>query len=232
MNITTPNNSYHRSTNHIRVLIADDHDLVRSGLRFFLLAFDDLELVGEATTGKQAVQLCDQFRPNVILMDLMMPEMNGVAAIRAIRERCPQVRIIALTNFDNPDLVQEALQAGVTGYLLKNVTAVELASAIRAAYEGQPTLAPEAAQALIDASAPRSPEPDYDLTPREHEVLTLMVDGLSNAEIAEQLVIALSTVKFHVRSIFSKLEVTSRAEAIALAWQRHLVKRGGEPSSV
>jgi len=231
MNITTPNNPYQNSGNRIRVLIADDHDLVRSGLRFFLLAFDDLELVGEATTGEQAVQLCIQSQPNVVLMDLMMPGMNGVAAIRAIRERLQQTRVIALTNFKSPDLVQEALQAGASGYLLKNVTAVELATAIRAAFEGQPTLAPEATQALIDASSDRRPEPDYDLTPREREVLALIVGGLSNAEIAEELVIGLSTVKFHVSSIFSKLEVSSRAEAIALAWQRNLVSRGGNSPS-
>ncbi|MCG3209857.1 MAG: Transcriptional regulatory protein LiaR [Anaerolineae bacterium] len=231
MNLTLPTNPHQDSGNRIRVLIADDHDLVRSGLRFFLLAFDNLELVGEATTGKQAVQLCIQFQPDVVLMDLMMPEMSGIAAIRAIREHRPQTKILALTNFKNPDLVQEALQAGATGYLLKNVTAVELAAAIHAAYEGQRTLSPEATQALIDASV-QPPQPDYGLTLREREVLTLIVEGLNNAEIAEQLVISLSTVKFHVSSIFSKLGVSSRAEAIALAWQHKLVKRRGGPPSV
>lgn len=218
------NTSYPSSGNRIRVLIVDDHDLVRSGLRFFLLAFDSLELVGEAKSGEQAVQLCHQFRPDVVLMDLMMPEMNGVAAIRAIRERHPQTRIIALTNFKDPGLVQEALQAGATGYLLKNVTANELATAIRAAYEGQPTLSPEATQALIDVSS-RPPVQDYGFTQREREVLTLIVDGFSNADIAEKLVISLSTVKFHTSSIFSKLGVSSRSEVIAMAWQHNLVKR-------
>ena len=215
------NTSQQNLGNPIRVLIADDHDLVRSGLRFFLLAFDDLELVGEASSGEMAIQLCAQIQPEVVLMDLMMPGMNGVEAIQVIHERWPFVQIIALTNFKEPHLVQGALQAGTTSYLLKNVTAIELAYAIRAAYHGESTLAPEATQVLIKAT--QSPRPSYNLTPREREILTLIVDGLSNGEIAERLVIGLSTVKFHVSSIFSKLGVSSRAEAIALVWQHRLV---------
>lgn len=218
------------SGNRIRVLIVDDQALVRSGLRYFLLAFDDLELVGEAASGEEAVQLCAQLQPDVVLMDLMMPGMTGAAAIQVICERWPQVRIIALTNFQDAELVQGALKAGATGYLLKNVSAAELADAIRAAHAGQPTLAPEATQVLINA-ATRPPEVGCDLTPREREVLALMAEGLSNPEIAEQLVIGLSTVKFHVSSIFSKLGVTSRAEVIALAWQHDLVTRRGKSPS-
>ncbi len=210
----------------IRVLIVDDQPLVHSGLRFFLLAFDDLELVGEASSGEEAVQLCAQVQPDVVLMDLMMPGMNGAAATRVICERWPQVHVIALTNFQDAELVRGVLEAGATGYLLKNVSAEELAHAIRAAYTGQPTLAPEATQALIHTVI-HPPEPGYDLTPREYEVLTLMVQGLSNADIAARLVIGLSTVKFHVSNILSKLGVTSRAEAVALALQRDLVKRPG-----
>ncbi len=210
----------------IRVLIVDDHALVRSGLRFFLLAFDDLELVGEATSGEEALELCTQVQPDVVLMDLVMPEMNGASATRTICQRWPQTRVIALTNFQDAELVRGALQAGATGYLLKNVSAEELASAIRAAHAGQPTLAPEATQALIE-TVTHPPTPDYDLTPRESEVLGLMVEGLSNAEIAERLVIGLSTVKFHVSNILSKLGVTSRAEAMALALQQRLVPRSG-----
>lgn len=230
--MTEPNITRSSSGNRIRVLVVDDQALVRSGLRNFLLAFDDLELVSEAANGEEAVQLCAQFQPDVVLMDLMMPGMNGAAATRIIRERWPQMRVIALTNFQDAELVQGVLEAGATGYLLKNVSAVELASAIRAAYAGQPTLAPEATQVLIDAATTRPPEVGYDLTPREREVLALMVDGLSNPEIAKQLVIGLSTVKFHVSSILSKLGVTGRAEAITLAWQHDLVtRRGKDPSA-
>ena len=206
----------------IRVLLVDDHAVVRSGLGAFLLAFDDLELVGEAGGGEEAVRLCEQLRPDVVLMDLVMPGMDGAAATRAIRERCPQIQVIALTSFKEQELVQGVLEAGAIGYLLKNVAANELAGAIRAAHAGRPTLAPEAAQALIQAT--REPlSPGHDLTPREREVLALMVEGLSNPEIAKRLVVSPSTVKFHVSSILSKLGVTSRTEAVALAVQHHLV---------
>ena len=210
------------NANPIRVMLVDDHAVVRSGLGAFLLAFDDLELVGEAGGGEEAVRLCERLRPDVVLMDLVMPGMDGAAATRAIRERCPQIQVIALTSFKEQELVQGVLEAGAIGYLLKNVAANELAGAIRAAHAGRPTLAPEAAQALIQAT--REPlSPGYDLTPREREVLALMVEGLSNPEIAERLVLSASTVKFHVSNILSKLGVTSRTEAVALAVQHHLV---------
>ncbi|HEX9116396.1 MAG TPA: response regulator transcription factor [Anaerolineae bacterium] len=206
----------------IRVMIVDDHAVVRSGLSAFLLAFDDLELVGEANGGGEAVRMCLQAQPDVVLMDLVMPGMDGAAATKAIRERCPHVQVIALTSFKEDDLVQGALQAGAIGYLLKNVSAAELADAIRGAHAGRPTLAPEAAQALIHAST-HPVTLGHDLTDREREVLALMVHGLSNPDIAEQLVVSRSTVKFHVSSILSKLSATSRAEAVALALQNKLV---------
>jgi len=206
----------------IRVLIVDDQAVVRSGLVAFLLAFDDLELVGEAGSGEEAVRLCSQVQPDVVLMDLVMPGMDGAAATRAIRKPCPQIQVIALTSFKETELVQGALEAGAIGYLLKNITADELAEAIRAAHAGRPTLAPEAAQALVQAAS-QTPKPGHDLTGREREVLALMVEGLSNGEIAERLVVSQSTVKFHVSSILSKMGASSRTEAAALAVQHHLV---------
>ncbi|MBL7065247.1 MAG: response regulator transcription factor [Anaerolineae bacterium] len=203
-------------------MLVDDHAVVRSGLSAFLLAFDDLELVAEAGGGEEAVRLCEQFQPDVVLMDLVMPGMDGAAATRAIRERCPQIQIIALTSFKEKELVQGALEAGAIGYLLKNVTAGELADAIRAAHAGRPTLAPEAAQVLIQATR-EPPALGFDLTPREREVLALMVEGLSNPEIAARLVVSPSTAKFHVSNVLSKLGVSSRTEAVALALQHHLV---------
>jgi two-component system, NarL family, response regulator LiaR len=209
----------------IKVMLVDDHAVVRSGLGAFLMVFDDLELVGEAGSGKEAVDLCERLQPDVILMDMMMPEMDGATATKVIRERWPHVQVVALTSFKEEDLVQRVLQAGAIGYLLKNVGADELANAIRSAHAGRPTLAPEAAQALIQASRHAHERHDYELTEREKEVLGLMVEGCSNPEIASRLVVSRSTVKFHVSSILSKLNVTSRTEAVAMALKQNLVNR-------
>jgi two-component system, NarL family, response regulator LiaR len=210
------------TTSSIRVLIVDDHAMVRRGLAVFIRTKPDLLLVGEASGGREALVLCEQLQPDVMLMDLVMPEMDGVAATQAIRARWPHIQIVALTSFQERDLVQAVLKAGAISYLLKNVGADELADAIRAAHTGRSTLAPEAVQALVQ-NAESPDEPDFGLTRREQEVLALLVKGLNNPEIAERLVVSRATAKAHVSNILSKLGVSNRAEAIALALQRKLV---------
>jgi NarL family two-component system response regulator LiaR len=206
----------------IKVMLVDDHSMVRRGLIAFLKNEPGLEVIAEARDGREAIEKCEAALPDVILMDLIMPELGGVAATRMILERWPEIRILALTSFQEKDLVQEALQAGATGYMLKNVSGAELADAIRSTYAGKPTLAKEAVESLIEAEA-AEPTPGNDLTRRELEVLSLLVKGLSNPEIAGRLSISRATVKSHVSSILSKLGVSNRAEAIALAIEKKIV---------
>ena len=216
------------ATNVIRVMIVDDHSMVRRGLATILKVRADLELVAEASNGHEALQMCHELQPDVVLMDLVMPEMSGAEATQLILDQCPDTQVIALTSFQEKELVREALQAGAISYLLKNVSAENLAAAIREAHSGRSTLAPEAIQALIQADAPvpvfdQEAVEDFGLTPREREVLALMVEGLNNPEIAERLVVSRSTAKAHVSNILSKLGVSNRGEAIAMAIQYNLV---------
>jgi NarL family two-component system response regulator LiaR len=206
----------------ILVMLVDDHTVVRSGLATFLRAFEDLELVGEAKNGLEALNLCHQKKPDVILMDLMMPEMDGIAATQAILKDYPDIKIIAMTSFDEAELVHGVLAAGAISYLLKNVTADELAKAIREAVSGRSTLSPEAAKVLIHAT--RHPQQIlYDLTEREMEVLKLVVQGNSNQHIADTMIISVATVKAHISSILSKLQLSSRTEVIAFAIKHKLI---------
>jgi NarL family two-component system response regulator LiaR len=206
----------------IRVVIVDDHELVRSGLESTLQLFDDIDLVAQAGAGEAAVSACEATRPDVVLMDLVMPGMSGIEATHRILERCPGTRVVALTSFSEEELIEGALRAGAIGYLMKDVSGAELAAAVRAASAGVPTLAPQAAAVLMHAVA----APDAlgkDLTPREVQVLALVAEGLSNSEIADRLVISLSTAKRHVSSVIAKLGASSRTEAATMAVRHHLV---------
>ncbi|WP_345346670.1 response regulator transcription factor [Candidatus Villigracilis affinis] len=209
-------------SNPIRVMIVDDHMMVRRGLATFLKVFDDLELSGEAENGEVAIQLCARVQPDVILMDMVMPIMDGAAATRAIRQQFPQVQVIALTSFKEGELIKNALEAGAIGYLLKDVTADDLVRAIRAAQRGRVTLSPEAAQILVETTN-LPPVPGGDLTEREREVLILMIEGLNNTQIAGRLTVSPSTIKSHVSNILSKLGVASRTEAVTLALRNKIV---------
>ncbi len=201
--------------------MVDDHAMVRRGLAAFLRAKPDLLLVGEAAGGGEAITLCERLQPDVVLMDLMMPGMSGTEATGVIRSRWPHIQVIALTSFGDREIVREALAAGALSYLLKNVSAEDLAEAIRAACSGRSTLANEAVQALVqlDEELPVADE----LTPREREVLALMVKGLTNPEIAGRLIVSRATAKAHVSNVLAKLGAANRAEAVAIALQRKLV---------
>jgi len=205
----------------IRVLVVDDHEMLRRGLVVFLRSFEDMLLAGEAKNGREALELCQQNPPDVVLMDLMMPEMDGISTTRAIARQFPGVRVIVLTSADDAHHINAALQAGATSYLLKNASTDDLARAIRAAHAGKRTLSPEITETLIQTTT-EHPAP-ISLSERETHVLRLMVAGMNNLEIAAQLSVSRSTVKFHVSSILAKLGVKNRLEAVKLALEYHLL---------
>jgi NarL family two-component system response regulator LiaR len=206
----------------IAVMIVDDHLMVRDGLKVFLSVYEDIEVIGEAPNGVEALSLYPKLKPQVILMDLVMPEMDGPQTISQMRENGWPVHVIALTSFDDRDLVQQAIQAGAVGFLYKDVHPEKLAAAIRDAARGQGTLDTAAAQVLIEgAQQPATPR-DH-LTPRELEVLALIVQGKTNKEISESLHISQATVRLHVSNILSKLNAANRTEAASIAHQKNLI---------
>lgn len=212
--------------NPIRVAIADDHTMIRSGLRLFLMAFEDLKMVGEAANGEEAIQICAREKPDVVLMDLIMPVMDGIRATREIRSRFPKTQVVGLTSFSESELIQEMLDAGAISFLMKNVSAAELAEAIRSAREGKSTISADVQNTIRSkpqASKRMGRKNRYNLSAREEEVLACMVAGMSNADIAQELVISLSTAKYHVSSILSKLGASSRAEVVSTALQEGLI---------
>jgi NarL family two-component system response regulator LiaR len=209
--------------NPIKLMLVDDHAVVRQGLHVFLKTIADFELVGEASGGHEAIRLCRELRPDVILMDLVMPDLDGISATEIIREEFPDTQIIALTSFnDDKERVPNALHAGAIGFLFKDISVDDLEKAIRMAHAGEPVLSPEATRMLIQAST-EHPSPTFNLSDRELDVLGLLIQGLNNPQIAEELVISRSTVKFHVSSILAKMGVESRTEAVAIAVQNNLV---------
>ena len=206
----------------IKVLVVDDHPILRHGITTMLFTFDDIDVVGEAGNGLEALARCQETNPDVILMDIVMPGMNGVETTRAILKRYPQVNIIVLTSFPKQELVQEALEAGAISFLLKDAPIDTLGDAIRSAHAGHSTLAPEATRALVQSRS-RPPKLGHDLSAREREVLALIVEGFSNEEIANHLVISVNTVRKHVSACMSKLEATNRAQAAAQALRHQII---------
>jgi DNA-binding NarL/FixJ family response regulator len=206
----------------IRVLIVDDHAVVREGLRTFLELQDGIAVAGEAADGEQAVLQAEALRPDVVLMDLVMPRLDGVGAMRELRRRLPETRVIVLTSFAEDERLLPAIQAGAAGYLLKNVAPPELARAVRAAHAGEAMIDPVIAARLVDAIAQPAGEPAPErLTAREQEVLALIARGYSNKRIALELGIAEKTVKTHVGHVLAKLGVTDRTQAAV-----HAVRMG------
>ncbi|MGI9641568.1 MAG: response regulator [Acidimicrobiia bacterium] len=207
-------------TEPIRVAIVDDHKVVRLGLQAFLSIHDDIEVVGEASNGEEAVQLVADTNPDVVLMDLQMPVMDGPEAIAVIRAEYDQTHVVALTTFDDPNLAQRALAAGATGFLYKDADEQELMSAIRMAHRGRSVVAPEAMQLLVQGE-----EEGYvvHLTEREDEVLALVAVGKTNPEVAERLSVSVSTVNFHVHNILDKLGAKTRTEAVTIAAREGLI---------
>ena len=212
------------STPIIRILLVDDHSMVRASLASFLDSFDDIDVVGQAHNGAAGVNACADLQPDVVLMDLIMPEMNGVEAITHIRQQQPQVRILALTSFKEDTLVHDALRAGASGFLLKDDSTDQLVEAVRDVYAGKTVMTPEAMRALLNTPRPEDPAPSR-LTERETEILKYLVQGLTNKQIADKLTLSIATIKFHVSSILAKLNATSRTEAVAIALQEGIIER-------
>ena len=212
-------------TEPIRIFIVDDHPMVRTGLAAMIAGEDSLRQVGEAANGHDAVQMIPTLAPDVVLMDLMMPRMDGVAAISQLRPLLPATRFLILTSLIEPHEIKRAIDAGASGYLLKNMSSQELVSVIHATHAGRRVMAPEATDAMIAAA--QQPAPGGDLTQRERELLGLMTQGMGNQQIADALRIALPTVKFHITNILGKLQCDNRTEAVLLALKHRLVPHAG-----
>jgi len=209
----------------IRVVFVDDHEMVRIGVSSYLSAQEDIEVVGEADNGKKGVELALALRPDIILMDLVMKEMDGIEATRRIIEQWPEAKVIIVTSFLDDEKVYPALEAGATSYMLKTSKASEIANAVRATYHGQSVLEPEVTGKMMVKMRQKNTQlPHEELTSRELEILLLMAEGKTNQDIADELFIALKTVKTHVSNILSKLNVQDRTQAVIYAFKHSLIK--------
>lgn len=213
--------------NPIRVLLIDDHSKIHLALSRWIEAQPDMVLVGQGSNGQEAITLCDEYQPDVVLMDIIMPQMDGIAAARAILAKHPHIKILALSGFQDRDSVQTMLEAGAVGYVLKQSGGDDLANAIRTAASGQTVLSREVMQTLLTANPSTTPQTrarrDYGLTRRELDVLQHLVAGRTNNEIADLMTVSLSTVKFHVSNLLKKLDAATRTEAVARAVEENLV---------
>jgi two-component system, NarL family, response regulator LiaR len=209
-------------TTPIRIAVIDDHMKIHLGIAAAVEAFDDLEVVAHGNSGREALELCAQYNPDIVLMDVIMPDMDGIQATQAIHERFPSIKVVALSSYQDEEGVRAMLQAGAVGYVLKTASIDDLAHTIRAANAGKIVFSPEIAQTLLKPP-PSQSEPGFGLTQREREILQLLVQGLNNSEIAAALTISISTAKYHVSSIFTKLKVSNRVEAATLAKDKGLV---------
>ncbi|HEY4662095.1 MAG TPA: response regulator transcription factor [Candidatus Humimicrobiaceae bacterium] len=207
----------------IKVLIVDDHPLVRKGIKTILSVYDDIEVIGEAENGKEALEICGKCLPDVVLMDLIMPEINGIETTKKMLENWSTIKVVTLTSFVDKKLIEDSLKAGAIGYVLKNVSGENLVSTIRDAEKGKSTLSSEASDFLI-SNIKKPAVVEYQLTNQEKNILECLVEGLSNKNIAQKLVLSLSTVKFHVSNILNKLRASSRAEVISIAIKNKLVE--------
>jgi len=207
----------------IKVLVVDDHLVVRKGYEYMIKVYPDMKLIGEASSGEQAISLCQKLEPDVVLIDIKLPQLSGISTIRTIKEQYPNIQLVAITSYiQEKELVIEALEAGAISFLYKNASIDDLANGIRSAYKGRSYFSPEATQSLIESKLSQSSD-DFNLTTREMEVLRLLANGLTNIEIAEVLVVSHATIKFHVSSILKKLGATTRTEAVAIAIRHKLI---------
>lgn len=209
--------------NKIKVLIVDDHPLVRFGIKAYIQNCYDIDVVGEAENAEKCIQICEKNLPDVILMDILLPEKNGIEATTQILKKWPEVKIIILTSFYDSDLIQSAIKAGAAGYFLKKESGKTIINGIRDAFKGQINLSPEITKVMVsEIKNPLSKR--YQLTKQEKNILSLMVEGLSNKDIAKKLYLSKSTVQFHITNILSKLGVSKRTEAVFVALKNNLVK--------